>query len=245
MSNQTLSRITILSLAAAVRRLERLVAIPSRLWIADRISHPRMRAALALLEPRLESARAELAATIEAAAWGSHDHGRVFVTRRSGWPQDHSGVVRVYVDRVEVCSLEQRNWHYWVPVVADPEAAKAARTAERAYNRAHARWYSGALAEAADLLRHNDPAILTWRTDDGQCGGRVHTGTGWLSLPGVMRRAGCVLSGSWTHIEDFAALQREVREAMAVEPAERPRLATRARSMPACDRRRAFAEVSL
>lgn len=49
--------------------------IPSRLWIADRISHPRMRAALALLEPRLESARAELAATIEAAAWGSHDHG--------------------------------------------------------------------------------------------------------------------------------------------------------------------------
>lgn len=195
---------------SAERYMEMLEVLPPARWAHD----------------GLESARAALALTIEAAAWGSHDNGRVFVTRRSGWPQDHSGVTRVYVDRVEVCSLEQRNWHCWVPVVADPEAALAVRAAERAYNQAHARWYAGALEEAAGLLRHADPEILTWQTDDGQRGGRVHTGTGWLSLPGVMRCAGL--------------------EATVVEQAERPRLATRDRSMPACDRRRALAtEVSL
>lgn len=246
MSTKTLSRLAILSLVATVSRLEHLAAIPLRLWMRDRISHPRMRAALDLLEPRLESARAELADVIDSAAWGSHDSGRVFVTRRSGWPQDDSGVVRVYVDRIEVCSLEQRNRDYWVPVIADPAAAKEIRARERAQNQAYERWYSAALAEAADLLRHNDPAILAWETDEGQRGGRVHVGAGWISLPGVMRAAGCVASGSWTHIEDFVAIQEAIRESLVVESDERPRLATRDRSMPARDRRRALAaEVAL
>ena len=200
-----------------------------------------------------------LSDTCVEAPWGQQlgEHGRVFVRRWGGWPQDDSTSVQVCVDGLPVVTIRY-GWSMEAQQTAieagldEPEFARACRTilavtmhdraAERlirkqarAEGKASNEAYEQRLDVAAEAIR---TGIMPtgWQIWEGQKGGRLVDAEGrYIGIAGALRRAG-ISSGD----DACATLRDELTLAATLRNAAREhRLDARTRRLPACDRRRA------
>ena len=184
----------ILSLIAQLRRAERRHQLAKKLYQNDyeakrftpRISRERWDAA----ERAVADAEQGLEQLLMDVEWGPQYHGRVFVTRRSGWPSNSNTYVTVCVDGLPVVSGEIR-WdretgseYVWNLKVHDQAAEREAREAARAD--ARRRSADQALVReriARDLAAGRVPAV---EATDGQRGGYLT-----VRAPSHLLPAGC------------------------------------------------------
>ena len=186
---------------------------------------------------RQQAARDALAQALAAAPWGRQEgtSGRVFVTRRSSWPQGINTHITVYVDglgRVHVRKdaddgdLDQLR-------IFDLATIRANRQQQRALARdAHA-GYLAAIDRTAEGLRLGTLRLAASAIVDGQRGGYVELDGRRLSIPGLLRRAGIpVLDGSHPHATLLAELSGDqTPEYRAAARDRQPRVRSSGRSL--------------
>lgn len=263
MQTTNISRTTILSIIAALSAACGITSGPCwdivPCWdctvAREPVSYTHLR-----LDANALAALQALADACDAAPWGQQpgEHGRVFVRDWGGWPQDDSRTTQICVDGLPVVTV-RFGWDMEAQHAAiaegvmdsdaitarartvtrvtmhDRSAERAARDARRAAGREANTRYEALLDEAAEYIRSGRlPA--GWMIWDGQKGGRISTAAGeHVGCAGALRRAGITPGDDASEI---------LREHLAATGWSRPRLNTRSRRLPACDRRRA-AEVSL
>lgn len=160
---------------------------------------------------RLTAARDALAQALAAAPWGRQEgtSGRVFVTRRSSWPQGSNTHITVYVDGLERAHVRQdtNDGDLDQLRISDLATVRAARQQQRALARdAHA-GYLAALDRAAESLRLGTLRLAASAIVDGQQGGYIELDGRRISTAGLLRRAGIVVpEGSYPHATLLAEL---------------------------------------
>lgn len=186
---------------------------------------------------RQQAARNALAQALAAAPWGRQEgtSGRVFVSRRSSWPQGINTHITVYVDGLERVHVRQdaNDGELDQLRIFDLATVRANRQQQRALARdAHA-GYLAALDRAAEGLRLGTLHLAASAIVDGQRGGYVELDGRRLSIPGLLRRAGIpVLDGSHPHatlLAELAADQTPEYRALARD--RQPRVRSGGRSL--------------
>lgn len=160
---------------------------------------------------RVWAARDALAQALASAPWGRQEgtSGRVFVSRRSSWPQGSNTHITVYVDGLERAHVRQdaNDGDLDQLRVSDLATVRAARQRQRALARDTHAGYLAALDRTAESLRLGTLRLAASAIIDGQRGGYVELDGRRLSIPGLLRRAGIpVPEGSHPHATLLAEL---------------------------------------
>jgi len=184
--------------------------------------------------PALTTLLTELAAA--SAPWGRQEgtSGRVFVSRRSSWPQGSNTHITVYVDGLERAHVRRdaNDGDLDQLRVFDLATVRAARQQKRALARdAHA-GYLAALDRAAESLRLGILRLASSAIIDGQRRGYVELDGRRLSIPGLLRRAGIpVPEGSHPHATLLAELDDRDLEYRPLARDRQPRVRSGGRSL--------------